>query len=77
MKPPSTSTVTEELFTCPACERPVTGRLTLDLEVGALKGKDVSVKAKVTGVQVSHDCTPKTYRQGGVVTATFNGACDE
>ncbi len=59
----SASTATSyEVFTCPACEEPVFGQLSLSFVLGDIQKKEVEAKADVTGLRVSHDCTPKTHR---------------
>lgn len=68
----ATTSTSHTLFTCPACDKEVAGRLSLDFELGEVKGKEVKAAAKVTGLQVSHDCTPKVTR-GDKFTATWNG----
>jgi hypothetical protein len=52
------------LLTCPACGQDVFATLSLDAELGDvdLAAKTVSSDLKITGLRVTHDCTPRGTR---------------
>ncbi len=52
------TTVTDyELFTCFACGTKIFGTLKLTFVLGDFYKKEIEANVKITGLQVSHDCT--------------------
>lgn len=64
----TTVTTSQLILTCPACRQPVSGRVTLRLEVEQLPLGDspaagqVDLQGTVVGLSVRHDCTPAVAR---------------
>lgn len=61
---PTTTVVNREMFTCMACGDTVMARMSVLLvpsEEVSSKG-EIAMTGEITGVQISHDCIPKTTR---------------
>lgn len=61
------SSLTQHLFDCPICGTPVSGRLTVTVDTTGVTEIDpntrtVNAQVKVTGIYVTHHCTPKPTR---------------
>jgi hypothetical protein len=59
---PTRSSFNEVMFTCPACDTDVRAHVVVDISVESYSGKVVKAGGTILGVQVSHDCVPKTTR---------------
>jgi hypothetical protein len=73
-----TATKNVPIFTCAACGLEVHGFMTVELDINVGSGRDdVSATGKVTGVRISHDCTPKITRSasGSLSGLTPGGSC--
>ena len=61
--PTPTSHAVAVLLDCPACDRPIMARFSYAVQInGELTDDPIPATAKVVGVQVNHDCTPKVTR---------------
>lgn len=67
-------TIDQPLFVCPACKKPVSGRMAYKIDLSPQGGVDqkpdqipgeTPAIATAIGLQVSHDCAPATTRSRG------------
>lgn len=66
---PTRSIITKEIGSCPCCGKPLVARVAMDLTMGNLShDATVDVTAKPIGLEVAHDCLPKTTRDLGPQT---------
>ena len=59
-----TMTTSTTAYSCPACERTMSARVTYSVALGNIDidAREVSAKVRPVGFQISHDCTPKATR---------------